>query len=94
MSRRPGIGTEWFKKYNKDVYPKDFVTIRGKKLKPPKFYDRMYEHQYPEDFEKIKDKRVELMNKNWKDNTPDRLRQKEIVKKAQLDKLKRNLEEV
>jgi len=35
-----------------------------------------------------------LMNKNWKDNTPDRLRQKEIVKKAQLDKLKRNLEEV
>jgi hypothetical protein len=94
MSRRPGIGTEWFKKYNKDVYPKDFVTIRGKKLKPPKFYDRMYEHQYPEDFEKIKDKRVELMNKNWKDNTPDRLRQKEIVKKAQLNKLKRNLEEV
>jgi hypothetical protein len=94
MSRRPGIGTEWFKKYNKDVYPKDFVTIRGKKLKPPKFYDRMYEHQYPEDFEKIKDKRLELMNKNWKDNTPDRLRQKEIVKKAQLDKLKRNLEEV
>lgn len=94
MSRRPGIGTEWYKKYNKDVYPKDFVTIRGKKLKPPKFYDRMYEHQYPEDFEKIKDKRVELMNKNWKDNTPDRLRQKEIVKKAQLDKLKRNLEEV
>jgi hypothetical protein len=94
MSRRPGIGTEWFKKYNKDVYPKDFVTIRGKKLKPPKFYDRMYEHQYPEDFEKIKDKRLDMMNKNWKDNTPDRLRQKEIVKKAQLDKLKRNLEEV
>lgn len=94
MSRRPGIASQWFDQYEKDVYPKDFITIRGKKLKPPKFYDRLYEHKYPEDYEKMKDKRMELMNKHWKDNTPERLKQKETVKKAQLSKLKRNLEEV
>ena len=34
MSRRPGIASDWFKKYKSDVYPGDFVVLRNKKLKP------------------------------------------------------------
>ena len=48
MSRRPGgLGAEWLKKYKTDVYPGDFVVVRGKKMKPPKYYDRQYELTYP-----------------------------------------------
>lgn len=39
MSRRPGIGREWFEKYYKDVFPGDFVVDRnGKKNAPPRYY--------------------------------------------------------
>ena len=29
MSRRPGIGNSWYEKYKTDIYPKDYVTMRG-----------------------------------------------------------------
>lgn len=31
MSRRPGVGTGWLKKFESDVYPNDFVVINEKK---------------------------------------------------------------
>lgn len=34
MSRRPGIGRAWFDKYKSDLYPDDFIILRGKKMKP------------------------------------------------------------
>ena len=30
-----GIGYSWIKKYKTDCYPKDYLTIKGKKFKPP-----------------------------------------------------------
>lgn len=40
MSRRPGIGSGWQDKYDRDVFPRDFVTRDGRKLPVPRFYDR------------------------------------------------------
>lgn len=31
MSRRPGIGSDWYSKYSTDAFPSDFIVIRGKK---------------------------------------------------------------
>lgn len=59
MSRRPGIASAWFDKFSSDVYPGDYVVLRGRKLKPPRFYDSMYEHIDPETFKDIKLKRLE-----------------------------------
>ena len=36
MSLKPGIGAEWIKRYNKDVYPRDVVIARGHEPKPPR----------------------------------------------------------
>lgn len=36
-----GIGKPWLRKYGSDVFPSDFVIINGKKVKPPKYYDRV-----------------------------------------------------
>lgn len=44
MSRKPGIASAWFDKYNSDVYPGDRVVLRGGlSLLPPKFFDKLYE---------------------------------------------------
>lgn len=93
MSRRPGIAGDWFEQYKTDVYPSDFVVIRGKKMKPPKFYDNRYEVEDPNAFEKLKMKRKKLANKRADDNTPERLAVKEKCKLSQIKSLKRPIEE-
>lgn len=40
MSKRPGLGAEWLKRFKSDVYPSDFVVVDGKPKKPPRFYDK------------------------------------------------------
>ena len=40
MSLKPGIGAEWIKRYNKDVYSRDVVIARGHESKPPRYYDK------------------------------------------------------
>lgn len=59
MSRRPGIGKPWFDKYGSDVYPKDFVTVNGKKFRPPRYYDSLCARNDPYDFQEIKERRRE-----------------------------------
>lgn len=45
MSRRPGIGRPFFDLYQNDMYyTRDRVTIRGKSCKPPRYYDKLLEH--------------------------------------------------
>jgi hypothetical protein len=58
MSRRPGIGARWFESFKNDVYPKDFVTDCGKVFKVPRFYDKLYDAYQPENFSKIRQKRL------------------------------------
>ncbi|AXL15206.1 replication initiator protein [Microviridae sp.] len=85
-----GIAAEWFKKYNKDCYPKDFVTVRGKKMKPAKYYDRLLEALDPALYDDIKAQREELTNQE--DNTPWRLKDRLKVKEAQIQNLTRHME--
>jgi hypothetical protein len=40
MSLKPGIGHDWIQKYTNDVYMKDYFTIKGQKMRPPKYYDK------------------------------------------------------
>ena len=91
MSRRPGIAAGWFDKYKDDVYPSDNIHLREKTFRPPKFYDKMYEHLMPNEMEKIKMQRMKNMQKHAKDNTAERLAVKEQVKNAQLNKLIRSI---
>jgi hypothetical protein len=92
MSLKPGIGYEWYKKYTSDVYPNDYVVIRGKKVKPPKFYDKKYKTDYPYEYDELIYKRETSAKLHSEDNTPERLAVKEQVTKAKLQKLKRTLQ--
>lgn len=59
VSRMPGIGKPWFDLYYQDVYPSDFVVLRGKKLRPPVYYDRLYEKINPIGFAEVQRKRAQ-----------------------------------
>lgn len=91
MSRRPGIAREWFMRYAGDCYPKDSIFIRGKHLKPPKYYDAIYDVVDKKEMDAIKkERRNKIDDDNYRKG---RLKQKEIVKKRQVGMLKRSLNE-
>lgn len=43
MSRRPGIGDLWFKKFKDDCFPSDFLVVNGKQHRVPTYYLRKLE---------------------------------------------------
>lgn len=90
MSRRPGLATGYFEKYGKEIYPDDFIVIRGKKMKPPKFYDKLAE-QETKKMLMVKQKRIKKADKRKGDNTYDRLIVKEQIVKATIKNKPRKL---
>jgi hypothetical protein len=92
MSRRPGIGKDWFDKYIDDVYPGDYVIVRGIKCKPPKYYDGILKTQRPYEFDEVKYNRLIEGEKHVTNNTPERLAVREEVAKARVNKLIRTLD--
>lgn len=92
MSRRPGIAAGWYEKYGSEVHPADNVVVNGRKQKPPRYYDNLYQVEEPEAFEELKARRRAAAKKS-KDNTRERLDAREKVKLAQISNLKRPYDE-
>jgi len=92
MSRRPGIGSAWLTKYKTDVYPSDHVIINNRKIKPPKFYDKMYKNHHPQSFHDIQIEREYDAFTRSEDNTPARLQVKETLKQIKHKQIKRSFE--
>lgn len=91
MSRRPGIGANWIKKYKDEVYSKDFLTIAGRKFRPPKYYDAFLEKLQLEMLEQTKKRRQAYVR--TREETPMyRLQTMKKVKELQIRKLKRGYE--
>lgn len=92
MSLKPGIGARWLEKFKTDVYPHDYVVINGKKVTPPKYYDKVFKRENEDEFEQIVFAREKKGRANWPDNTPDRNRVRDVIVKARAKMLIRNLE--
>jgi hypothetical protein len=91
MSRRPGIAADWYKRFKSDAYPSDFLIVRGAKVTPPKFYDRLLEKENPELYEKIKKRRRANARIREQDNDSFRLPVKESCAEARIKLLRRTL---
>ncbi len=91
MSLKPGIGQAWFDKYMDDVYTSDQVVVRGKKCRPPRFYDNKFKELFPEEFDGIQFAREHEGRSRFEDNTLERLAVKEKVALAKLSLLKRKI---
>lgn len=92
MSLKPGIGARWLEKYSTDAYPLDYVIIRGRKVKPPKYYDRLFNRSEGLTFEEIQYERELEGRARFADNTDARLAVREQVATARLSLYKRHLE--
>ena len=57
MSRRPGIAYQWYEDHP-DIYEYDLITLKtpkgGKLIKPPRYFDKLYDIEDPVDMAKIK----------------------------------------
>lgn len=79
MSLKPGIGKEWIKKFESDVYTYDNVIVNGQITGPIKYYDKMYKKENEVKLEEIKEKRMQEARERYQDNTERRLNDKEKV---------------
>lgn len=77
-----GIGTGWYKTYKGDVYPHGKRVVRGRDMRPPRFYDKLYAVDDPIGFESMQFDRINSVDK--KDNSDVRLVVKEKVTNARL----------
>lgn len=94
MSRRPGIGFEWFKKYRTDVFNGErdgIVSYGGHESKAPRYYDKLLEKQFPALHEQVKQDRIINAAEFAADSTPERLAVREEVATARLRLKSRNL---
>lgn len=93
MSNRPGVGADWFRRFSSDVYKNhDFVVVQGRKCKPPAFYDRMLRKLDGDTAEAVEYERYKKSLLTTVDSSPERLRVREIVTRARVAFLARDLE--
>lgn len=75
MSRKPGIARQYYDDHRDEIYINQEIFIAtdkdGKKLRPPKYYDKLYDLDNPEDMERIRLLRRESME--HKNNIADSL---------------------
>lgn len=90
LSTEGGIGSRWFRQYQGTVIRDDHVVLRGGiKLRPPKFYDKLYEKHHPDEMDMIKRRRAARS---------DEIDQRELDRKEQVkqyllkQQLKRTIE--
>lgn len=90
MSRRPGIGHDWFAKYRDDVFPHDDVIVKGRQVKPPRYYDKLEEIQDECGFSEIKAARKEAAASD-EHSSGKRLRDRKVVMEARLNLKRRTI---
>ena len=92
MSRRPGIGMEYFKDHMNEIYSHDEIimkTVKGNtgSIKPPSAWDRKFKELYPTEYFIIKQQRKEAAERSRKN-------QYFLSDYTDLDILEHNMEKV
>lgn len=86
MSLKPGIAAAWFERFRSDVFPGGQVVQNGNLRKAPRYYDKLEERQVDSHLDAAKAARLKHAREHRADNTPQRLRDREIVALAGLNK--------
>lgn len=92
MSRRPGIGAGWYQKFGDHTMTLDSVVINEKEVRPPRYYDSLYERVDPARMAMLKARRRRMAIRLGRaDQTPERRRVREGVAYAALQTKERSL---
>lgn len=91
MSRRPGIGAQWYDLFGKKTHEDDFVVIDGRKARVPKFYDYLFELAAG-DLDSLRESRRQRAALHMEDQTPERLAVRERCLESRIRFLTRDLD--
>lgn len=91
MSRRPGLGALWFERFADDVYTHDELVMRGEKMRPPRYYDKLLAASDPTRAEAVCFARARR-EVEYEELTPRRLAVREKVAKARVNLQRRGCE--
>lgn len=86
-----GLAQRWYEQWKQEVYRSDSVLLRGKEMKPPKYYNRLFEKSHPEAYKKLTRQRTAAAKKSAIHNTWERRLASEKILGQQTESLKRNL---
>jgi len=89
QSTRPAIGKSYYEKYKGEIYRDDFIIMEGKRHKPPAYFDKLLERENPQLYAKIKRNRKDYAESRPEEETLQRRKTREAVKKAQVGQLTR-----
>lgn len=91
-SNRRGIGHSWFTAYGRELYPDDYVVIRGRRMKVPRYYDKLLKESGDlELVELVKEGRKVAAEKLAADRTAPRLAVRERIQESRAKRLLRSL---
>lgn len=93
MSRRPGIGHEWFKRFKDDLFPKDYITHNGKRYQVPEYYNKLLGDIQPESLLSIRKKRRMKAEENKSEREIWRLRSRLMHKELMYKVYERSYED-
>lgn len=91
MSLRPGIGADWLDRFRSDVFPHGAVVVNGRECRPPRYYDKKFREFDALAAEDMDFGRHLEARAAFEDNTDARLKVKEQVARARLERLKRSI---
>lgn len=92
-----GIGRDWYLKWRSDAYPSDFIVMRGRKMRPPRYYDKLHKAEQDhsgllDDHDKLKLGRIAKSKIYRWNNSKERLAVREEIHKSRASLLKRDLD--
>ncbi|WNK12942.1 MAG: replication initiator protein [Microvirus sp.] len=90
MSLRPGIGSDWYGRFGREVFPDDFVVVDGRPRAVPLYYWRKLKSAQPVLAEAIAERRAARRAVST-DESPERLRAREVVAAANFNQRGRDL---
>lgn len=103
MSRMPGIGRAYYDLHKSDIYLTDEIFVNTKKgvnkVRPARYYDKLYDVEYPDEMRIIKKQRQDLAQAKLDSKLrytdmsySEMLDKEEMLKNEQIKALKRNYE--
>lgn len=70
MSRKPGIAAKYYEEHKEDIYKADKLYLENRKgiqeVKPARYYDKLYDIEYPEEMKRIKEVRQKYAEESKK----------------------------
>lgn len=83
MSLRPGIGEPYYRRWRDQIYPRDELIMDGRKIRPPEYFDVLYEREFPDEFAEIQTRRRLSAELHYAGDNAQRRQAGEQIAKAQ-----------